>query len=127
MKRKEKTMNRIKKFGAMLAVGASLAGCMSSPLTYSASSIPVEQGKYSVLAEDVTGTNTQVSWLFFTFGLGGSGQRHALADALEQVPGADALVAMSVDTEFFMLVPFVLPSFYTTRVSGTPVKVNSGN
>lgn len=120
-------MNRIKKFGAMLAVGASLAGCMSSPLTYSASSIPVEQGKYSVLAEDVTGTNTQVSWLFFTFGLGGSGQRHALADALEQVPGADALVAMSVDTEFFMLVPFALPSFYTTRVSGTPVKVNSGN
>jgi hypothetical protein len=50
-----------------------------------------------------------------------------LSDALEQVPGADALVAMSVDTEFFMLVPFALPSFYTTRVSGTPVKVNSGN
>lgn len=120
-------MRRIMRASAALAMGISLAGCMSSPLTYSASSIPVEQGGYSVLAEDVTGTNTQVNWLFFTFGLGGSGQRHALADALEQVPGADALVAMSVDTEFFMLVPFALPSFYTTRVSGTPVKVNSGN
>ena len=120
-------MNAVKKaLYGMLAAGM-LSGCMSNPLTFCTSSIPVEQGKYSVLAEDVTGTNTQVNWLFFTFGLGGSGQRHALADALEQVPGADALVAMSVDTEFFMLVPFVLPSFYTTRVSGTPVKVNAGN
>jgi hypothetical protein len=120
-------MKRTKMIGIALASGIALTGCMSSPLTYSASSIPIEQGRYSVLAEDVTGTNTQVNWLFFTFGLGGSGQRHALSDALEQVPGADALVAMSVDTEFFMLVPFALPSFYTTRVSGTPVKVNSGN
>lgn len=104
---------------------ALTAGCMSSPLTFVPSSIPVQQGRYSVLAEDVTGTNTQVNWLFFTFGLGGSGQRHALNDALQQVQGADALVAMSVDTECFMLIPFVLPSFYTTRVSGTPVKTST--
>ena len=74
-------MKRTKMIGIALASGIALTGCMSSPLTYSASSIPIEQGRYSVLAEDVTGTNTQVNWLFFTFGLGGSGQRHEIGRA----------------------------------------------
>lgn len=108
----------------MVAAGLALAaGCISDPTTFCSSSIPIEQGKYSVLAEEVTGTHTEVNWLFFTFGLGGSGQRHALKSALAQVPGTDALVAMAVDTETFFLVPFALPTFYTTRVSGTPVKI----
>lgn len=111
---------------AAFAPIALAAGCMSSPLAFVPSSIPVEQGKYSVIASEVTGSATQVNWLFFTFGSGGSGQRHALADALRQVPEADALVAMSVDTEFFMLVPFALPSFFKTRVTGTPVKLDDG-
>lgn len=112
----------------LLTVAAGIvltAGCISDPTTFCTSSVPVEQGKYTVLAEGVTGTHTEVNWLFFTFGLGGSGQRHALADALGQVPGSDALVAMAVDTESFILFPFLLPSFYTTRVSGTPVKVHA--
>ena len=110
----------------MMAAGLALfAGCISSPSTFCTSSIPVEQGKYSVLAEEVTGTHTEVNWLFFTFGLGGSGQRHALNAALSQVPGTDALVAMAVDTESFFLVPVALPSFFTTRVSGTPVKIHA--
>lgn len=116
-----KTINMI----AMAAGIALTAGCISDPTAFCASSIPIEQGKYSVLAEEVTGTHTEVNWLFFTFGLGGSGQRHALRSALEQVPGTDALVAMAIDTETFFLVPFVLPSFYSTRVSGTPVKVHA--
>ena len=115
----------------MLATAAStvafLTGCMSSPASFNASSKPYEQGKYTVLGDEVTGTNTQVNWLFFTFGAGGSGQRHALSDALEQVPGADGLVSMAIDTENFVLFPFVLPSFYTTRVTGTPVKGNANN
>ena len=109
----------------MAAVGILLAtaGCMSNAVTFCASSVPVEQGKYSVLADDITGTCTQTSWLFFTFGLGGSGQRHAYRDALNQVPNADGLVSMAVDEEYFILVPFALPSFYTTRVTGTPVRI----
>lgn len=99
------------------------AGCMSSAVTFCASSVPVEQDKYSILADEITGTCTQTSWLFFTFGLGGSGQRHAYRDALSQVPSADALVSMAVDEEYFILIPFVLPSFYTTRVTGTPVRL----
>lgn len=114
-----KKMIKVVSIGMLLAV----TGCMSSAVTFCASSIPVEQDKYSVLAEEITGTCTQTSWLFFTFGLGGSGQRHAYRDALSQVPSADGLVSMAVDEEFFMLVPFALPSFYTTRVTGTPIKL----
>lgn len=118
-------MNMIKMAVAGALVAA--AGCMSSSVTFSASSVPIEQGKYTVLAEEVTGTCTQTSWLFFTFGLGGSGQRHALRDALYGVPGADGLVSMAVDEEYFMLIPFVLPSFYTTRVTGTPVRLGNAD
>lgn len=109
----------------MVVAGALLAtaGCMSNAVSFCTSSVPVAQDKYSTLAEEVTGTCTQTSWLFFTFGLGGSGQRHAYRDALSRVPGADGLVGMAVDEEYFMLVPFILPSFYTTRVTGTPVRL----
>ena len=115
----------MKKMIKVVAGGMLLAatGCMSSAVTFCASSIPVEQDKYSILADEITGTCTQMNWLFFTFGLGGSGQRHAYRDALEQVPNADGLVSMAVDEEYFILVPFALPSFYTTRVTGTPIRL----
>ena len=114
-------MNRI--FG-LIAVGGLLAatGCFSQPVTFTSSSSPLTSGRYTILADEVTGTNTQIDWLFFTFGKGGSGQRHALADALRQVPGSTALTAMAIDEETFVLFPFLLPSFTTTRVTGTPVK-----
>ena len=115
----------MKKLILVASCAALLSGCMSSAVTFAPSSVPLEQGRYTELAGEVTGTSTQVSWLFFTFGAGGSGQRHALDDALEQVDKADALVAMAVDEEFFMLVPFVLPSVFKTRVTGTPVKTNA--
>lgn len=110
-----------------LASAFALSGCFSSPVTFVTSSVPIAQDKYTVLADEVNGTHTQVHWLFFTFGLGGSGQRHALRDALRQVPGADALVGMAVDSESFILVPVVLPMFDKTRVTGTPVKIGASD
>lgn len=110
---------------ALFAASLLTAGCMSSSVSFVSSSIPLEQGRYTELASEVTGTSSQMSWLFFTFGAGGSSQRHALDDALQQIEGAEGLVAMAVDEEYFMLVPFVLPSFYKTRVTGTPVKANA--
>ena len=115
----------MKRFFLGAACASLLAGCMSSAVTFVPSSIPLEQGRYTELAGEVTGTSTQVNWLFFTFGAGGSGQRHALEDALDQVENADGLVAMAIDEEFFMLVPFALPSVFKTRVTGTPVKANA--
>ncbi len=105
----------------------ALAGCFSSPISFVTSSSPLTAGRYTVLANEVTGTNTQVDWLFFTFGKGGSGQRYALKDALRQVPGSTALTAMAVDQETFILFPFVFPSFTTTRVTGTPVKASDND
>ena len=106
------------------------AGCLSSASSFVASSAPVEQGRYTALAAEASGTCTQVQWLFFTFGAAGSPQRHALADALGHISGADAMVAMAVDVEQFAffsttLMPLpILPVFTTTRVTGTPVKLN---
>lgn len=100
------------------------AGCsFTLPLNYATSSIPVTQGKYTVLAEEVQGSSTQTQWLLFTFDKDGRVQRDAIDDALSQVIGADALVAMTVDEEVFSIVPFVLPTFYTVYVTGTPVKL----
>ena len=112
---------------ALMLVAGLAYGCVSRPVTYVASSVPVEQGKYSVLGPEVTGSYSQMSLLFFSFGLPGSSQNRAVNDALEQVPGADALVGMAVDTEVFEILPFLCPiiGFYSTKVTGTPVKTKS--
>jgi len=98
------------------------AGCLSWPVGFSEASSPLSHGQYTVLAKEVTGTDTQVKWLWFAFGKGGSCQRHALDSALGQVPGATALTAMSVEVEEFIVIPFLLPTITTTRVTGTPVR-----
>ena len=109
---------------------AALSGCLSSASSFVPSAMPLEQGRYTELSSEVAGTCTQVQWLFFAFGKGGSPQRHAMFDALDQVPEADTLVSMAVDVEQFALISptlmpiSVLPVFTTTRVTGTPVKIN---
>jgi hypothetical protein len=108
-----------------------LTGCLTQPTGFVSSSIPMNQGDYSVLGLEVRGTSTQVSWLFFTFGAHGSSQRHALEDALSQIEGADGLTAMSVDSETFSIMPTslisfpIFPTFYKIVVTGTPVKLNT--
>ena len=114
---------------ALFALVAT-TGCLTQPHSFVTSSIPMEQGKYTVLGEEVRGSSTQVMWLFFTFGPRGSVQRHALDDALRQVDGADGLTAMAVDSETFSLLPTTLvpfpvfPTFYKITVTGTPVRFN---
>lgn len=114
-----------------IACALSLVGCLSTPEAFVASSIPVSQGQYAVLGEEVRGTSTQVTWLFFTFGVSGSVQRNALEDALDQVSGADGLTAMAIDSESFSvmpisLIPFpIFPRFYKVVVTGTPIKLNA--
>ena len=124
----------MKKVWLPLVVSGTLlfaAGCLSSASSFVASSAPVTQGRYSELAAEVSGTCTQVQWLFFTFGAAGSPQRHALSDAIGKIPGAEALTAMAVDEERFALISTdllsiaILPVFTKTRVTGTPVKLNA--
>lgn len=108
----------------------ALSGCLSTASSFVGASVPIEQGKYTEVASEVSGTCLQVQWLFFTFGAAGSPQRRAYSDAVSQVAGADAMVAMAVDVEQFAflsttLLPMpVLPVFTKTRVTGTPVRLN---
>lgn len=123
-------MNKLRQL-VIVACALGLAGCLTTPETFVTSSIPVSQGQYVVLGEEVRGTSTQVSWLFFTFGASGSVQRHALESALDQVSGADGLTAMAIDSECFSvmpisLIPFpIFPRFYKVAVTGTPIKLNA--
>ena len=107
--------------GAGIAAVAMLTGCMSMPVHFVDKSVPVEEGKYSVIGDEVEGSDSQVA----IFGLGlnapGSAQRRAYKQALANAAGADGLVEMAVDMQFVYL-PIV--TFYTTRVTGTPIKIN---
>ena len=107
---------------AMGVVVAAINGCTTTPNSFTYASKPVEQGRYTVLGEEVEGTDTQVSVLGFGVGLPGSPQRRALKTALRKAAGADALVEMAVDYQTINLWwVYVL----TTRVTGTPVKTNN--
>ena len=118
--------NGIKKFFAV-GIAAALAGCLSKPVGMLASTDPVEQGRYTILGSEVSGTDTQFMLIGMTFGASGSGTRRATESALEQAPGADALVRVSIDCEEFYF-PFnfiVAPiGIVKCRVTGTPVKIN---
>ena len=114
-------MKKLIGMAAIAVAAAGITGCTTVPQNFTDASKPIEQGCYTVLGEEVEGTDTQ----FLVFGLGagipGSPQRRALKLALEKAAGADALVEMAVDYQVINL-PFV--AIMTTRVTGTPVKTN---
>ena len=117
------TTKIIRRLAGFAAIGL-MAGCVSRPTTFVASSIPVDQNNYTVLGKAVSGSDCQISIAFMSFGAPGSNQRNALDDALNQIPGANALVGMAVEHEVFEVIPCLLPVFgiYKTRVTGVPVK-----
>ena len=104
------------------ALTSMFSGCLSTPVTMVASTDPVEQGGYTVLGSEASGTDTQVGFLWFTFGAHGSCIRRAITDALEQAPGSDALVRVAIEDEYFNF--FFIFDFYKVRVTGTPIKIN---
>ena len=110
-------------FQKSVIVGMSLAmtGCMSTPGGITDASIPLEQGRYTVIGDQVDGVDRQV--VVFGYGISkvGSPQHRAYRQALEKAPGADGLITLGVNTEMLNL--FVL-QVITSRVTGTPVKVN---
>lgn len=111
----------------MVASTVATAGCLSKTAAMLTSTDPVEQGRYTVLGSEVSGTDTQVMILFMTFGASGSGARRATEDALSQAPSSDALVRVAVDTEeFYFPFNFVIApiGIVKTRVTGTPIKIN---
>lgn len=98
---------------------AFASGCMTMPAGYITSTVPLQQGGYVVVAEQVSGIDSQVNVLGFGVAKIGSAQNRAVRDALSKAPGADALIGMSIDVETKNL---IFATIITTRVTGTPVK-----
>lgn len=115
-------MNRRTLIGAA-AVGCAMliTGCQTYPAGFVDKSLPVEQGKYAVIGDEVEGSDVQVAVFGWGLGMPGSPQRRAYKQALEKSGGADGLIEMAVDQQ---LINLSIVHIYTTRVTGTPIKVN---
>lgn len=81
---------------------------------------PVEQGKYTVLGDRVSGSES--SW-FGPFGVSyakpGNAALRCLDEAKAKAPGADALIEVGQNME---MVNWGIARQIITRVEGTPVK-----
>lgn len=110
-------------FAAALVAGImmTLTGCFTAPAGFSDKSVPIEQGRYTVIGDEVEGSDTQVNVFGFGLSMPGSTQRRALKAAMNNANGADGLVSMAVDMQFINL--FIV-QIITTRVTGTPVKIS---
>ena len=119
MKRKMKVLA-----GAAIAAAAMVVSgcCHSYPGTIQDKSKPMTQNGYTVVGKEVSAIECQVS----VFGIGvsdvrGSAGRRMYKTALEQAPGADALIEYTTDIKDIMLGPVFFQWFTLT---GVPVKTN---
>lgn len=105
---------------ALAAAAIVMTGCQTVPGTIIDKSKPIEQGQYTVVADEVSATEMQV----YLFGwplsdLRGSAGRRMYKNALKQAPGADALIEYTTDLKTFGGGP-ILFTWYT--LTGVPVK-----
>ena len=102
------------------AVIVGMSGCYVVPGTIHDKSKPIEQGRYSVVGDEVSATETQVFLFGFPIGdMRGSSGRRMYKNALAMAPGADALVEYTTDTKQLNLC-FLVFQWYT--LTGIPVK-----
>ena len=124
--------------GAALAVsGITMTDCLVNvPGSVEDRSKPIDQGRYTVVGDDVSSTMWDFTILFFPLPsvFPDSKDRQDLFNnvidaapgqilydyAKGKAPGADALIEYSMDHQFFMFPPFF--SFHRTTLTGTPVK-----
>lgn len=109
--------------GAAIAAAAfAMSGCTTYPGTIQDKSKPMDQNGYTVVADEVSATECQVS----VFGISvsdqrGSAGRRMYKTALAKAPGADALIEYTTDVKQVMAGPVFLQWFTLT---GIPVKTN---
>lgn len=113
---------------ALCAIAASLtSGCLMQNMgTLQDTTAPIEQGKYTVLGDRVSGVDS--TWIL-PFGITdakpGSPALRALDEAKAKVSGADALVEVSQSVETYLYPIPIFPIMQSkVRVTGTPVKIN---
>lgn len=105
---------------AIAAVAMVVAGCQTYPGVIIDKSKPMEQGGYTVVKDEVSATEVQVSLAGFSLSdQRGSVGRRMYKKALAEAPGADALIEYTTDVKS-ITAPFVTLTWYT--LTGTPVK-----
>jgi hypothetical protein len=98
-----------------------LAGCTHYPGGIAPSTIPLAPGGYTVVKEQVRGSDCLVSLLMILPVSGGNRTHNAIADALKEAPGATALVNVTSDAYSQY---WILWSHTCTEVRGTAVTPN---
>ena len=109
--------------GAAIAAAAMVVtGCHSYPGVIQDKSKPISQNGYTVVGDEVSATEMQVYLFGFPMSdLRGSAGRRMYKNALQQAPGADALIEYTTDTKMFGGGPLLF-QWYT--LTGVPVKTN---
>lgn len=104
---------------AGLLVVSLLSGCITSPVSISPSSVPVQQGQYTVVQEDVSGR----AFGLYVFGwpISELRQMAAARDRATAVAGADALINITSD---YSIINFMLFQLSWTTVRGDAVQLN---
>lgn len=123
---------------ALVAAVAMTTGCISVPGQIVDRSKPIEQGRYSVVADSASSSvyNISIFWIPLPPIFTDSNTAKEMADnviasdqgrllyrkVLAKAPGADALIEYSMDTQYgiFPLPPFIVVG--RTTLTGTPVK-----
>jgi hypothetical protein len=110
---------RIASIGILLL--ALLTGCMHYPGGIAPSTIPLAPGGYTVVKENVEGSDCRVALLGILPLSGGNKTSNAIKHALEDAPGATALVNVTSDAHSQY---WILWSSTCTEVRGTAVAPN---
>lgn len=107
--------------GAAIAAAAlAMSGCSSYPGVIMDKSKPMDQGRYTVVSPEVSATEMQCHLFGIAMSdLRGSAGRRMYKAALQQAPGADALIEYTTDTKIVNL-GFLVFNWYT--LTGTAVK-----
>jgi predicted small secreted protein len=107
---------------AAVAVAAvALTGCYSVPGSIQHATKPLDQNGYTVVAKEVSATDTQVT--IFGFGasdLRGSISRRLYQNCLNQARGSDALIEYTQDEKVVAFPPFFSVRWFT--LTGTAVQ-----
>jgi hypothetical protein len=98
-----------------------LSGCIHYPGGIAPSTIPLAPGGYTVVKENVKGSDCLVAILGILPVSGGNRTDNAIKDALNEAPGATALVNVTSDAHSQY---WILWSSTCTEVRGTAVKAN---
>ena len=98
-----------------------LSGCMHDPGGIAPSTIPLAPGGYTVVKEEVRGSDCRVMLLGILPVSGGNRTDRAIRDAILSAPGATALVNVTSDAYFQY---WILWSNTCTEVRGTAVVPN---